>query len=176
MFFKLRIGGSSRLRSMSSNGVQRPQRPQLRGYIVLIGVYSSLVGLALYAAKRAGRLGVRPRPQDIVLVALATQRLSRLVSKDRVTSAIRAPFTAYEGEGGPGELEERPRGRGLRRAVGELLVCPFCLAQWIATAFALGLLFAPRVTRFLAGLFTVVGLADLLQLLYKGAEKATVED
>jgi disulfide bond formation protein DsbB len=160
---------------MSSNGVHRPQRPQLRGYVVLMGVYSSLVGLALYAAKRAGRLGP-PRPQDLVLIALATQRLSRLVSKDRVTSALRAPFTAYESEGGPGELEERPRGRGLRRAVGELLVCPFCLAQWIATALAVGLLFAPRVTRFLAGLFTVVGLADLLQLLYKGAEKATVED
>lgn len=161
---------------MSSNGVHRLQRSQLPGYIVLMGTYGSLVGLALLAAKRAGRLGARPRPQDLVLIALATQRLSRLVSKDRVTSAIRAPFTAYEGEGGPGEVEERPRGRGLRRAVGELLVCPFCLAQWIATAFVVGLLFAPRVTRLLAGLFSVVGLADLLQLLYKGAEKATVED
>lgn len=161
---------------MSSNGVHRPQRSQLRGYIVLIGIYNALVGLALVAAKRTGRLGARPRTQDIVLIAIATQRLSRLLSKDRVTSALRAPFTAYEGEGGPGELEERPRGRGLRRAVGELLVCPFCLAQWIATALAVGLLFAPRVTRFLAGVFSVVGLADLLQLLYKGAERATVED
>ena len=161
---------------MSSNGVHRPQRSQLRGYIVLMGVYNALVGLALLAAKRAGRLGARPRPGDLLLIALATQRLSRLVSKDRVTSVIRAPFTAYEGEGGPGEVEERPRGRGLRRAVGELLVCPFCLAQWIATAFAFGLLFTPRVTRFLAGVFSVVGVADLLQLLYKGAEKATVED
>ena len=161
---------------MSSNGVHRPQRSQLRGYIVLMGVYNALVGLALLAAKRAGRLGARPRPGDLLLIALATQRLSRLVSKDRVTSVIRAPFTAYEGEGGPGEVEERPRGRGLRRAVGELLVCPFCLAQWIATALAFGLLFTPRVTRFLAGVFSVVGVADLLQLLYKGAEKATVED
>lgn len=160
---------------MSSNGVHRPQRSQLRGYIVLMGVYNALVGVALLAAKRAGRLGARPRAADLLLIALATQRVSRLVSKDRVTSAVRAPFTAYEGEGGPGEVEERARGRGLRRAVGELLVCPFCLAQWIATAFAFGLLFAPRVTRFLAGVFSVVGLADLLQLLYKGAEKATVE-
>jgi len=157
---------------MSSNGVHRSQRSQLRGYIVLMGIYNALVGLALVAAKRTGRLGVRPRAQDILLIALATQRLSRLLSKDRVTSALRAPFTAYEGEGGPGEVEERPRGRGLRRAVGELLVCPFCMAQWIATALAVGLLFAPRVTRFLAAVFSVVGLADLLQLLYKGAEKS----
>lgn len=161
---------------MSSNGVHRPQRSQLRGYIVLMGVYNVVVGGALVAAKRAGRLGARPRAADLVLIALATQRVSRLVSKDRVTSAVRAPFTAYEGEGGPGEVQERARGRGLRRAVGELLVCPFCLAQWIATAFAFGLLFAPRVTRFLAGVFSVVGLADLLQLLYKGAENAAVED
>jgi hypothetical protein len=155
---------------MSSNGGHRPQSPQLRGYLALMVLYNSLLGLALLAAKRSGRLGRSPRPEDLVLIALATQRLSRLVTKDRVTSALRAPFTAYEGEGGPGEVEERARGRGLRRAVGELLVCPFCIAQWIATALAVGLLFAPRVTRFLAGTFSVVGLADLLQLLYKGAE------
>lgn len=160
---------------MSSDGVHRRPRPQLPGYVVLIGIYNSLVVLALLAAKRSGRLASRLRADDLLLIALATQRLSRLVTKDRVTSAIRAPFTAYEGEGGPGEVEEGPRGRGLRRAVGELLVCPFCIAQWIATGLAFGLLFAPRVTRFLAGVFSVVGLADLLQLLYKGAEKATVE-
>lgn len=160
---------------MSSNGVHRPQRRQLRGYIVLIGLYNALLGAALLLAKRAGRLVGRPRPEDLLLVALATQRLSRLVSKDRVTTAIRAPFTSYQGEAGPGEVDERPRGHGLRRAVGELLVCPFCLAQWIATALVCGLLFAPRVTRLVAAVFSVVGVADLLQLLYKGAEKATVE-
>lgn len=160
---------------MSSNGAQHEPRAQSRGYLALMALYNSLLCAALLAAKRSGRLVARPRAEDLLLVAIATQRLSRLVAKDRVTSALRAPFTAYEGEGGPGEVEERARGRGLRRAVGELLICPFCIAQWIGTALAFGLLFAPRVTRFVAGVFSVVAIADLLQLLYKGTEKATLE-
>jgi hypothetical protein len=150
-----------------------PQRPQLRGYLGLIALYNGAVAVALLVAKRSGRLGERPKPADLALAGLATQRLSRLITKDRVTSAIRAPFTVYEGEGGPGEVEERARGRGARRALGELLVCPFCVAQWIAAAFMCGLLFAPRVTRWLAGMFSVVAIADVLQLLYKRAEDGT---
>jgi len=152
------------------------QRPQLRGYLVLIGLYNGLVGVVLLIAKRSGRLGPRPRAEDLVLAGLAVQRLSRLITKDRVTSAIRAPFTAYEGEAGPGEVEERARGRGLRKALGELLVCPFCIAQWLAAAFMCGLLFAPRATRWLAGMFAVVALADVLQLLYKRIEDLATKE
>jgi hypothetical protein len=148
------------------------QGPQLRGYLVLIALYNGAVAAALVVATRTGRLAERPRPEDLVWAAVATQRLSRLITKDRVTSAIRAPFTAYEDEGGPGEVQERARGHGLQRALGELLVCPFCVAQWIAAAFACGLLFAPRATRWLAGMFSVVAIADMLQLLYKRAEEA----
>lgn len=142
------------------------------GYLALIGLYNGLLALGLLVAKRTGRLGARPRLDDLLLIALATQRLSRLITKDRVTAALRAPFTAYEGESGHGEVEERARGSGPRRALGELLVCPFCVAQWVGGAFACGLLFAPRVTRFLAGVFSVVAIADTLQLLYKGTEEA----
>ncbi len=107
---------------------------------------------------------------------MATQRVSRLLTKDRVTTVLRAPFTELQGDGGPGELEEKPRdGTGLRRAIGELLVCPFCVAQWIATTLAAGLLFAPRVTRFMAGVVSAVTVADLLQLAHKGSERATLE-
>lgn len=154
---------------------QPSPRRQLGGYLALIALYNGALALVLLAAKRSGRLGTRPRLDDLLLVGVATQRLSRLITKDRVTSALRAPFTAYEGEGGPGEVEERARGHGARRAVGELLVCPFCVAQWVAGAFVCGLLFAPRVTRFVAGLFSAVAVADTLQLLYKGTEDAVTQ-
>ena len=42
-----------------------------------------------------------------------------------MTSFLRSPFTRYTGEAQPSEVSEEPRGRGLRRAVGELLVCPY---------------------------------------------------
>ena len=62
-------------------------------------------------------------------------------------------------------MEERAKGRGLRRAIGELL-CPFCLGTSIASGFIYGYVFAPRISRSLASIFAVSGLADFLQQLY----------
>ncbi len=152
----------------------RRSRP-LRGYVTLIASYAAATTAALVVAKRQKRLPERLRPDDVVLVSVATQRVSRLLTKDKVTTVLRSPFTELQGDGGPGELQETPReGTGLRRAIGELLVCPFCVAQWIATTLAVGLLFAPRVTRFMAGVLSAVTVADLLQLAYKGSEKAAL--
>src|SRR5205807_1092615 len=81
-------------------------------------------------------------------------KLSRRLAKDPVTSPIRAPFTRATGVSGPAELAEEVQGGGLRRAVGELLTCPFCLDQWVATAFVCGLTVAPRATRLVAATFT----------------------
>jgi hypothetical protein len=50
--------------------------------------------------------------------------------------------------------------------VGELITCPFCLAQWVATAFTAGLVFAPRATRLVAGTFSTVAISDALQNVY----------
>jgi Protein of unknown function (DUF1360) len=84
-----------------------------------------------------------------------------------------APFGAYAGFTAAfnGEVEERPRGRGLRRATGELLVCPYCLGLWTSAGMHAGLLFAPRVTRTVASTFTALALADFLQIAYKAADE-----
>ena len=84
---------------------------------------------------------------------------------------MRAPFTELEGKGGPAELEESPRGSGLRRAVGELLVCPDCPGLWASGAFHAGLLFAPRATRFSASVLTAMSISDFLQIADKAAEE-----
>jgi hypothetical protein len=62
------------------------------------------------------------------------------------------------------------RGSGPRKALGELLTCPFCVGQWVATSFVLGLVLAPRATRLVASTFTAVAAADFLQLAYTAAE------
>jgi hypothetical protein len=80
-----------------------------------------------------------------------------------VTSPLRAPFTRYEGPGGPAEVNEAVRGHGARHAMGELVTCPFCVGQWVATGFAFGLLLAPRVTRQVAATFSALEAADFLQ-------------
>jgi hypothetical protein len=109
---------------------------------------------------------------DLALVTVATHKASRLVSKDRVTSAVRAPFTRYQYDDGPGEVSEAARGRGLRRAVGELLVCPYCIGMWISAGFAAGLLVAPRFTRWFAAVLVALFGADVLQIAYRKAEDA----
>ena len=157
----------------SIQGYAEPaERPPLFSYAFMIAIFNGLFGAALLAAKRSGRpLPERVGTSDLVLIGAASHKLSRLVSKDKVMSPMRAPFTELEGDGGPGELEERSRGRGARKAVGELLVCPYCLGLWVVAGFSLGLLFAPRLTRFLAAVFSALTISDFLQIAYKAAEE-----
>jgi Protein of unknown function (DUF1360) len=108
-------------------------------------------------------------------MGLFTHRLSRTLAKDSVTSPIRAPFTRYAGVSGPAELHEEVRGSGWKHAIGELLTCPFCLSQWVATGYAAGMLFAPRVTRLAGATMTAVAISDWLQLAYARLMKAADE-
>ena len=63
------------------------------------------------------------------------------------------------------------RGTGLRHTVGELLTCPFCIAQWIATIFGFGLVLFPRTTRFVAATLTAVTASDWLQFARTALQK-----
>lgn len=148
------------------------KRPPFLPYLSFMGLFGALLTAALLVARRQGReLPERVPPGQLLLVGTASHKLSRLLSKDKVTSPLRAPFTELEGKGGPAEFEERSRGTGVRKAIGELLICPFCLGLWVIGAFSVGLLFAPRVTRFLAALFAALTISDFLQIAYKAAEE-----
>ncbi len=148
------------------------RRPPLLSYLSFMGIFGALVAGGLAIARRQGReLPERVSPGQVLLVGTASHKASRLLAKDKVTSPLRAPFTELEGRGGPAELEERSRGTGLRKAIGELLICPFCLGLWVIAGFSLGLLFAPRVTRFVASMFAALTVSDFLQVAYKAAEE-----
>jgi hypothetical protein len=57
-----------------------------------------------------------------------------------------------------------PRGdHGAKHTTGELLTCPFCLAVRVGTAYVAGLATAPRLTRAVAAVMTVVAMSDALQ-------------
>src|SRR3954466_3469491 len=148
----------------------------LGGYLAVMGIYSAFVGgLALLGRARGVKLSKRVSASDVALLAVATHKASRTLSKDSVTSPLRAPFTRFEGASGPGELQEEVRGSGVQKAVGELITCPFCLDQWVATGFVAGLLAAPRATRWLAGTFAVRAGADALQFAYAALQRAAGE-
>jgi hypothetical protein len=162
---------SAPLHALTDGYAPADEHHPLAAYGGLLAVFGTSLTGALALLRATGReLPERPRAGDLLLTGIATQKVSRLLAKDRVTGAIRAPFTRYQESSGHGEVEEQPRGSGAQRAIGELLVCPFCLGQWVASAFAVGLVAAPRVTRFVAGICVSSTLADLLQLGYKAAE------
>jgi Protein of unknown function (DUF1360) len=60
-------------------------------------------------------------PIELLLLAVATHKLSRIVAKDRLTGALRAPFVHYKRSAGAGEGQEEPRGKGLQFPI-------FCIA------------------------------------------------
>ena len=149
------------------------ERP-LGGYIVVIAVFAAIVaGAAGLAAATRRTLPTGVGPWDVLLLAAATHKVSRTITKDAITSPLRAPFTRYEDTGGPAEVMEDARtASGVRHAVGELVTCPFCLDVWIATGFAFGYVFAPRATRLITATFTALAGADFLHLLYAKGQQA----
>jgi Protein of unknown function (DUF1360) len=148
------------------------ERPPLAAYATFAAVFHGAMAAAVAAANRSGReLPQRVELGDLALIGTASYQLSRLISKKKVTAFVRAPFTELEGKGGPAELEERPRGSGMRRALGELLVCPYCLGLWASGGFHVGLVFAPRTTRFSASVLSAMSISDFLQIAHKAAEE-----
>lgn len=150
-------------------GEDRP----LGGYMVLDATYLSLVAaLGVTMRRRGVRLPERLPLADLALVGIATHKLSRTMAKDAISSPLRAPFNRYSGPGAPAELNEEVVADGVPHALGELVSCPFCLAQWIATGFVSGLVFAPKATRLVASTFTAVAISDFLQMAYAKAGQA----
>jgi Protein of unknown function (DUF1360) len=146
------------------------ERP-IGSYAVLTAVFGALsAGFAAWMRRSGRRLPDRVEPGDLVIVTLATHKLSRLITKERATSALRRPFTRYQRDAGHGEVEEEARGRGLRRAIGELLVCPYCIGLWVAAGFTAALAVAPRPTRWVASVFTALFGSDVLQIAYRKLE------
>jgi hypothetical protein len=164
----------NRLTRLRRDYAPHEHRP-LDGYVVTMGAFGVLAGTLAAAAKVTGQpVPERPSTADVVLISIATHKLSRLLAKDAITSPLRAPFTRFAEPGGSGEINEevRDQGSSLRHSIGELVSCPFCLAVWVATGLTGGLVFAPRLTRLAATVFTATAASDFLQMAYSLAKEA----
>jgi Protein of unknown function (DUF1360) len=144
----------------------------LPSYAALAGLFNLILALVLLISRKTGRpIPERIEPQDIALLGVATHKVSLLLAKDAITSPLRAPFTELQEKQSPKNVAEKPRGMGLRRSLGELLTCHFCIGQWVASFFTYGLVFAPAVTRLVASIFAIVALSDHLHQTYKALMK-----
>lgn len=138
-----------------------------RDYALMTVLLNVLIaGLAALTRNRDGQR--EPiKPVDFLLLSLATYRLSRLISYDKVTSWIRLPFV-QEGEGPvqPEEVQEAPRGQGLRLAVAELITCSWCSGTWIALFSFFGLKLLPGLARPFLTIAAISGAEQLLDALF----------
>jgi len=107
---------------------------------------------------------------DLLLLCLATFRMTSVVTEEKVARIIRAPFCERVTKTKPDgtvEEEEVPKGKGLRRVAGELILCPWCAGIWIATALTYFWILLPGVARVLLVAFGVAAGGLLFQIFAK---------
>jgi hypothetical protein len=91
-------------------------------------------GILLLLIANTGRLEPLLNPWMVLFVGLAAYRGGRAIAYNYIFSWLREPFTeVVDDSSGAGKSIEA-RGRGIRRALGELLCCPICSATWVALA------------------------------------------
>jgi hypothetical protein len=128
------------------------ERP-LAEYATLTTAFWGIFAAFLLVAGK--RLPERIATGDLVRIALASYKMSRLVAKDEVTTFIRAPVTEDP-------EAQQPKKEGMAAAIGELVTCPYCLGLWFASGLAYGQVLAPRATRFATAIFGSYALTDFL--------------
>ena len=164
---------SDRLSAHAVSESDQSHEMPLGGYSVLSTTFVvGVIGSVVAASRARGGLPQRYGPWDLITAGTATHKISRMLTRDRVASVIRTPFVEDQERAGHGEVTGRPRGIGVRRAVGELLTCPHCLGQWIAAGFGVGMVAAPDVTRLVAFVYSTQAISDFLQLAYRASTDA----
>lgn len=148
--------------------VQREYAPQeetpLSGYVTSMVTFAlGLAGVLVWLTRRRAS---PPRLSDVALLGVATHKLSRILSKDFVTSPIRAPFTRRAAAEGAGEVRDEARGGGVQRTIGYLLTCPYCLGPWVATGLSASMAVRPVQMGFVVRVLTAVTISDFLHLFY----------
>jgi len=122
-------------------------------YAAITIAYGSL--LTALAVSARGREPLRHG--DLLPITAATFALSKLVAKEKVETWVRQPFVEEHSDG------RRPKGRGLRYAVGELVTCTRCLGAWSALGLVAVNVHAPRTGRTLTSVLAASAGNDFLQ-------------
>lgn len=161
---------SSRQAESLLAGYSEHKKP-LGGYMALVGLLTLALGSGLASTANSEEDSPELGWGDLLVLGIATHKLSRIATKDLVTSPFRAPFVKFKKSAGAGEVEEEARGEGLQEAVGDLITCPYCIAPWIASAMVFGYQRAPRATRLIGGIFSITAASDFLNRLYAKAKE-----
>jgi hypothetical protein len=141
--------------------------PELPEYLKLTTGFALAVGGFVGFLHWTGRrIPVGVSLKDVLLTGVATHKLSRLLSKNKITSPLRAPFVKDECSIGAAEVEGAAKGDGMQKIIGELISCPYCLDVWVGTTFGCAMAVKPRLTRFVCGILSSITTSDFLHQAY----------
>lgn len=103
---------------------------------------------------------------ELLMLALASFRLTRLIVNDKITEFIRAPFfDETEEKNADGEIETYivPKKGGIRGFFGELLSCYWCTGVWSSLLLIGMYLLYPVVATPIILVMAVAGLAAIIE-------------
>jgi len=126
-------------------------------FLMLLGGY--MYSLEQYAYRPLYSLNV----VDVVLIVLATFRVIRLFVYDKITGFFREQFWDAN-EVGDGEVIFTKPLRGPRRAIAELISCPWCFGVWAAALTTFFYLLTPY-TFYVVLFLAIAAVATFLQIL-----------
>ena len=133
------------------------QKPtEAHDYAALNVVWAALVSGLLRATARDGKHG--PADAELPVFGLATFTLTKALAKEKVGVWAREPLVEDGADG-----DRRPRGRGLRYVLGELVTCPRCLGTWGSLGLISLRIARPREGRIVAGILATAAINDILQ-------------
>lgn len=125
-------------------------------YATISAGYAAAATAVLLAARDRGDEPLHPA--EVLPLGLAAFALAKLIAKEKVESWVREPFVEELPGGG-----QRPKGRRLRYAVGELLSCTRCVGAWSSLGLVGLRLRRPREARVVVALLGTSAVNDWLQ-------------
>jgi hypothetical protein len=129
-------------------------------YLAINAVYGALIATVLFSTR--GQHARDPiEGRELIPMSAATFALSKVIAREKIGSWMREPFVDHS------DGERRPRGRGLRRAVGELVTCTRCVGAWSALGVVGLRLAAPDSGRIVTNVLAASAANDWLQAGFK---------
>lgn len=95
-----------------------------------------------------------PTPYELIVLALASYRLTHFIVFDRLGRILRRPFA---------DEEERPTGSGWRRTIGEGITCYWCAGIWSSILLYLGFQLFPAGAKPLISVLAIAGIQATLE-------------
>ena len=144
--------------SVNGAPAQTPTDPE--DYAALNAVFGVLLAGVVLAARERAREGEPLSTRDLAVTSAATFALAKVIARERIGLWVREPFVD-ERDG------KRPRGSGIRHAVGELVTCTRCVGAWSALGLVGLRLTSPGAGRVVNDVLAVSAMNDWLQAAFK---------